>query len=240
MIIQPQLESGFGEVFRDRYGYFRFQDVMPKYTYNYGLSVSEFGGFLTVVENIVDDEFSASIIRQVPEQINRSTPTLVAIEENFYGLSHMIIVPSEFHGYFKGRLDDLRANLFLCVPIYRCEFSGTETVEEFKALRWDIVPILDWGRLPSPKLIVYFDNPKIGSGNGPEGSLTKFPALIREVRNLEAVANGFIELTNYAGKVLEVLSDELDSYTIIYDRTTEYSVNQAKALSMVERFAFVG
>ena len=50
-----------------------------------------------------------------------------------------------------------RQRLFMCIPVFRCEFSGTETVGEFKHMIVHTVPAFEWGRAAHPKLSVYFD-----------------------------------------------------------------------------------
>jgi hypothetical protein len=42
--------------------------------------------------------------------------------------------------------------------------------------------------------------------------------LVSEVENLNGVVSGFIEITNYKGDVIEVLSPAIDAYTLIRNR----------------------
>lgn len=53
---------------------------------------------------------------------------------------------------------------------------------------------------------MYFDNPGTETGTDGAGVLMKYPALLSEIENLGGVISGFIEITNYNGQVVEVLS----------------------------------
>jgi len=175
------------------------KDEMETYTYNYWLSASGPEDLLVVSET--DDEALAlKVIRSVSAKPKANTPTVLELAENARGVTHVLIVPSKYHGYLRGVEGLDRNNLFLCIPIYGCEFSGDETIEEFKVLHLDVVPILNWRREKFPKLRVYFDNPRTGAGTTESGAFFKMSDLLREVDEMSGVSEGFLEITNWRGE----------------------------------------
>ncbi|MBI6578441.1 hypothetical protein YA0001_23865 [Pseudomonas viridiflava] len=237
MIKAKELSEEFEDVREISKNIFFLQDIMKKYTYNYWLSSAVNQDLLVVSEKIIDDAFALQVIDSAPRQLFKDKPTIYQLSHSSMNFTHVIAVPSSYHGYFNGRDGIDRTNLFLCVPIFRCEFSGDESVNEFKAMRLNSVPTLDWGRDAHPKLRVYFDNPKTGGGTVEEGVLFKLPVLLDEVVRLENVADGFIEITNWRADILEVLSGSKDQYVLIYDRVDEKLVSKDAALLQVEAFS---
>ncbi|MCF5710683.1 hypothetical protein GIV19_25925 [Pseudomonas syringae] len=237
MIEERDLNEEFEGVKKISDNTFFLQDVMKAYTYNYWLSSSVDHDLLVVSENLIDDSFALTVIDSAPAKLVKDRPTIYELPNSSRNFSHVIAVPSNFHGYFNGRDGINRQNLFLCVPIFRCEFSGRESVSEFREIRLNFVPTLDWNRDAHPKLRVYFDNPKTGGGTVDEGALLKLPVLLDEVVRLEGVADGFIEITNWHDNVLEVLSASKDQYVLIYDRVDEKPLSKDLALSLVKEFA---
>jgi hypothetical protein len=87
-----------------------------------------------------------------------------------------------------------------------------------------MIPVFRWRRHVFPKLRVYFDNPATASGTVEDGVLMKVSTLVSEIENLNDVVSGFIEITNYKAKVVEILSPEVDLYTLIRYRSTEFTL----------------
>lgn len=108
-------------------------------------------------------------------------------------------MPNTYHGSLKGRLESKRDNLFLCIPIHRCEFSGGESEAEFKEMIRRSIPVFRWDRNVCPKIKVYFDNPGTEAGTDEAGVLMKYPTLLSKIESLNGVVSGFIEITNYRG-----------------------------------------
>ncbi|AHG43350.1 hypothetical protein N018_25205 [Pseudomonas syringae CC1557] len=236
MIAENDLLEEFGDVRRIRSDVFFFQDKMRTYTYNYWLQSSSAQDLLVVSENLKNDSLAIEIIDSAPSDLAGDKPTIYKLKKAFNGFTHGIAVPSEYHGYLKGTDGIDRRYLFLCLPIFRCEFSGNESPEEFRELRLHYNPTLDWERDKHPKIRVYFDNPKTGAGVVEDGVFFRLNALLNEINNLNGVSNGFIEITNWAGAVIEILSPEHDKYLLIRNREDEEEISKADLISLVNDF----
>lgn len=192
-----------------------------KKSYNYFFSINKIDKVVIVVERCCNGSF-ANLVVLSAESIPR-TPKLVIFEipSNEFKFTHALLVPPSYHGYLNsvhGITDSDRSNLYLVIPIFRCEFTGHESVDLFKQVRADIVPTLDWCRNASPRISVYFDNPSTGTGSSESGVILSYDDLIWEVEKLSGVNTGFFEITNYKGEVIEVISPSVGQYGLIRNR----------------------
>jgi hypothetical protein len=221
MLSYLSLVNNFSDVTRIGNGVVRCSDVLPRVTYYYyirmaGESLAKHD-FLLVSENMIDDNFASSILSSACSSTDGMTLEKVLSGENKYGFSHALIAPKDFHSYFKGRLDEERQNLLLCLPIHNCEFAGNESLDEFVFMRKQSVATFDWRRTMTPKIMFRFDNPVTQGGTGDMAVLVKFETVLREVENLSGVEAGFIEVTNYCGQIVEVLSSSNEAFILIRD-----------------------
>lgn len=187
--------------------------------YYFKLASEESGGFDLVVicENQRDDEFANFILSNSLPVEDGTKLSIRPLGLNKNGFNHLILAPKEFHGYLKGRLDDERERLLLCLPVHKGEFSGNESINDFFLLRRKIVDTLDWTRQPSPQVQIRFDNPKTGGGSGAY-VLVKYEYLLNEIGKIEGVEDGFIEILNCSGAVAEILSHVADQFVLILAR----------------------
>lgn len=192
---------------------------------------------LVVSEGVEDDAFAMQVIRSVSCGLKANMPTVVDLVENARGFTHVLVVSSEYHGYLRGVEGLDRSNLNLCIPIYRCEFSGNESIEEFKLLNFDRVPTLHWQRGRFPRLRVYFDNPRTGAGTTESGAFFKMSDLLREIEEMNGVSEGFLEITNWRRQVLEVLSPSHDEYILITGGVDEESVSKDAVHERLKAFS---
>jgi len=200
---------------------YRCEDVTAQSTHYYYLrsgSAAKDADILLVSENLQDDEFAMEVLASLPDRAVGAELAVELLQHRQRGFSHLLLAPPEYHRHFAGVLDAKRQNLTLCLPIHRCEFSGKESVEEFFHMRRHTVPTLDWTRGPFPKIALRFDNPRTGGGTGDAGVIVRFDVLAREIANLNAADKGFIECTNWSGRVIEVLPSQNDEYVLIEDR----------------------
>lgn len=215
-----------------------FQDEMRDYTYNYWLKSSDDLDLIVVSQDEIKDSLALNVLNSIAPEVSRVSPSIFELCSSERGFTHVIVVPSNFHGYLKGNDGVVRDDLFLCLPIFRCEFSGRETVEEFKELRLHYVPTLNWQRQPCPKLRVYFDNPKTGGGTDEAGTFLKWLDLLREIDALNGVSSGFIEVTNWSDEIIEIISPGEGEYVLIRDRKDEQPLPIKGLLDEVKIFAF--
>ena len=191
---------------------------------------------MVVFEGGGDAIFSASIVDQAPVELSLIESVIYKIFDNLYGFTHALAVPSNFHSVLKDKFESRRNKLFLCIPIFRFEFSGEESELEFKEIAQRLVPVFKWTRTVPPKIRVYFDNPGVGTGTHESGVLFKFNTLISEVESLNGVVSGFIEITNYKGEVIEVLSPADEIYTFIRNRVSHEEVDFSSLVQKLEIF----
>ncbi|WP_178082895.1 hypothetical protein [Pseudomonas sp. GW456-12-1-14-TSB6] len=213
-----------------------FQHKLPAITYEYCLKSEAHQDILVISEDITDKDFSIAVIKQTPDLLNSKKPTIFEISKNNYGFTHAIAVPSTYHESLKGRLEAKRENLYLCIPIFRCEFTGDEDKREFKEMMQRTIPIFQWKRMIAPKIRVYFDNPKTGAGTSEAGAIITYHTLLSEIENLNGVINGFIEITNYEEKIIEILSPANNAYTLIRNRKDEEVMDIASIIRHLKDF----
>ncbi|WP_409488151.1 hypothetical protein ACK1U3_20940 [Pseudomonas promysalinigenes] len=221
-------------------GCYFFQHKLPKVTYNYSLKSTENKDLLVISEGVIDRAFSVAVVEQAPDSLSQGTTVIFDISPNAYGFSHVLVVPNTYHGSLKGRLEGKRDNLYLCIPIHRCEFSGGELESEFKEMIQRMIPVFRWGRSVCPKIKVYFDNPETEAGTVEAGVLMKFPTLLTEIDNLNDVVNGFVEVTNYKGEVVEVLSPSKEVFTLIRNRKDEEVLSHSQLVEALSSFVLAG
>ncbi|NWK46447.1 hypothetical protein [Ralstonia pickettii] len=222
MLSRIDLEANFSDVKALGGGIFSCKDVLPKRAIHYYLRFGEQSAnqadLLLVSENLEDSGFAAAVLSSAPTTLNGQGLAIATLAQNAYGFSRLVLTPASFHGYFKGRRDDKRGNLLWCIPAHACEFSGNETAAEFSVLRREIVETENWHRGPAPKLVLRFDNPRTGSGTGSAQMFATLDTLYREIELLDGAPTGFLELINYKGEVIELLSPVAGQYTLILGR----------------------
>ena len=237
MTIKDLLENEYDDVVVKSGDMFFFQDETKTYVINYWLKAREDNSKLLVVsQDYIDDALAEIIVDSAPVLSLKDKPSIFPIAAGEHSSSlftHIIVFPKSYHGYVKDVGID-RGDLYWCVPVFRCEFSGEESVEEFKGMRVHFVPVLDWKR--TIRLKVYFDNPKTGAGTDETRALVKYMTLLQEVDNLEGVSNGFIELENYKGEVVEVLSPAKSEFILILNREDEIAMTKDVLISHLNEF----
>ncbi|AZF13707.1 hypothetical protein [Pseudomonas sp. R3-18-08] len=239
MDIEELLEDEYGDVIKKNSDMFFFQDETKTYVINYWLKAREDNSKLLVIsQDFFDDALAEIIVNSVSVISSTDKPLILPITAGKHSSSlftHIIILPQNYHGYMKSAGID-RGDLYWCIPIFRCEFSGEESVEEFMSMRVHFVPVLDWKRAIRPKVKVYFDNPKTGAGADETRVLVQYLTLLQEVDNLEGVSNGFIELENYKGEVVEILSPVKSEFILILNREDETAMSKDVLKTHLDEF----
>jgi hypothetical protein len=188
--------------------------------YYFKFASADTGGFDAVVisENNPDDAFATFVLRHMAPVRAAVRLSMCPLPQNRYGFSQLVLAPSQFHKYLMGRLDAERDSLVLCFPVHTGEFSGAETVEDFFLLRRQFIETLNWKRPVSPQVQIRFDNPRTGVGTAGAAVLVKYDYLLLEIANLDGVEDGVIEVLNYLGGVVEILSRGTGQFILILDR----------------------
>jgi len=216
MITEKIISDNFVDVQRIADDILKFKDFLPdfKYVYYLGYPNSKSKNILMVSRDLEDDAFASELIRFAFSQNKKSCLLKFRHQiENKYGFDSAILASPKYHSYFKGRLDNERDALYLCLPIYDCEFSGHESVELFDEMCCFLIASQDWSRSFTPSVLLRFDNPKTKGGTiGENYYPVKFDVVMNEVANLSGVSNGFIEVLNYCDKWARINSLAADQY----------------------------
>lgn len=245
MLKLADIEGQFSDVVRVR-DLVRCADVTPRSTLHYHVALGADHGrpvdLLTVSENLLDDDFAALITSAAADAGRAAALQKRALPANPYGFDALLLVPPHYHSYFAGRLDAERDRLVLCLPIYGCEFRGDEDAETFRLLAKDVVPIRDWRRFAHPRTQLRFSNPATGGGTDDAVAggyvFATYDLVLRELANLDGVADGFVELVNHHGRVMELLSPAPGRVVTITDRddTTRAEIDAQAAGDIVWSF----
>ena len=233
MITKDDLLTTFGEV-AEVHGCYFSKYVVATYVLYCCMRNAKGHDLAIASKNVDDPEFAASVVLNAPHRLSHDGPTIFEIPPSAYGFTHAMAVPSTYHGLLN-RIEK-RTGLFLFLPIFRCEFTGEESAEDFKWSTHHIVDVNNWHRTRQPKISVYFDNPRTGGGTDKDGAIVSLETLIAEIDNLSGVSDGFIEITNYRNEVIEVLSPEEGRYVLIRNRQDEELIDRASVIAAVEKF----
>jgi hypothetical protein len=235
---RAELLNAFPDAIELSAGLFRCKDEVPAYTQHYYVRMAPGPGdeLLLVTRQHTDDEFVADILAGLGPIKHAARLHIEPIPTNAYGFSALLLVPSSYHRYFIGRLDRERSRLTLVVPMHRCEFTGTESAEEFATVTREVVAIHDWHRRVAPRIVLHFDNPLTGAGTDHDVFCTR-ELLIAELQALNG-SKGFVEITNFEGRVVEVLSEQPDVYLLIRDRNDDQAQQLVfdRLLPLVDEF----
>ena len=167
MMTKDDLLQEFGEV-HDAHGCCFAEYAVATYSIYCCLRLATDQTIAVVSRNINDPAFAADVALRAPAGLPHDRPTVFEIPPNAHGFTHAMAVPSTYHGFLNQI--EKRAGLFLCVPIYRCEFSGDESADEFRQAAARLVPVYEWDRAMQPRINLYFDNPRTGGGTDDVGA----------------------------------------------------------------------
>ncbi|QDU00737.1 hypothetical protein V6x_04130 [Gimesia chilikensis] len=218
MISQQDIEANFPDIEYLASDILMFQDIVPafKFLYYFMPDHRSQRDLLLVTDGYRDDQFAQSILLAAQQLAGCQTGLTkhpFGMPDK-YGFTHLLLVPPDFHSYFKGRLDQERQELFLVLPIHQCEYSGNESRELFIEMRQRTNPALDWQREVTPQALLRFENPRTkgGAGNS-NGVPVKYSLIDQEIRNLNGIESGFLEVTGVSGDYVEILSPSPDKYS---------------------------
>ena len=227
MIDKNELLMHFPDALRLEDDVMKFKIEVPKHKYYYYLRLASTDtnncDLLVTSVDIEDDDFAIRSIFSIPHEFQQINLSIETIDKNEYNFSNILIVPNKFHHHLEGAIST-RDDLVLCVPIHKSEFSGKETVKEFATLQ-RMIPIESWSRTVHPRIILRFDNQKTKGGTiGGKYVFCRYSTIMNEIKNLDGVTNGFIEIINYKDNVLEILSKNIGTYVLIRERDDYSSV----------------
>lgn len=217
MITYDDLVNKFGESVEElKRNLFKFKIELPKFTiFYYLLSSDDAGDILLSSKKNEDDDFAFRIYAQLSITETICALKKIDLDSNKYGFDSLLLIPSNYHNNLRGILDNKRDNLILCAPIFHYEFSGEESVDEFREMSTKKIFINEWTRKPVPKVFIRFDNPKTRAGTiGDKYVLTSDSYLMSEVYNLNGIENGFIDIRNYTDDVLNITSNVDGTYRL--------------------------
>jgi hypothetical protein len=218
MITEKMITDNFEDVQRMDDDIIKFKELLPDFKdiYYLGFLKSDNINIIVISRNIEDDVFASELIRVASSQ-NKFLNLLKFRHniENKYGFDSALMAGSQYHSYFKGRLDDVRDTLYLCLPIFECEFSGNESVKLFYEMRRFLIKSLNWNRSITPRIMLRFENPKTKAGTiGKNYYPVDFNVVKTEIINLNGVPNGVVEILNYRDEYVNIISISQDRYIL--------------------------
>lgn len=221
MISYTNLTDNFSNIKHicDQTYIFDIETAASTYTYYIDLTVHNGKQFIAVSENLVDIDLATTTLKQAVT-LNSIKPDGLTIKHlakqttrKTSGFTYLAVAPSTFHGHLGGLLDKERHNLFLAIPVYKTEFSGTEDRDLFQELTFRFINILNWKRKENPRILYRFDNPvaNYGTGSSPPVPVA-FDDLLMTIKQLAGVTNGFVEVTNYRDQYCEIVPSESGTF----------------------------
>ncbi len=194
---------------------------------------------VTTCSDAEDSEFAVSLLEATASRIDASfnAPLKFVLSEfSSFGFDSALALPSAYHGHLKGVLNDKHATLVLCVPIHSCEFTGTETAEEYRY--WQTrVGVERWKRQPCPFVAMEFENPRSGGGS-PMGR-TSIEACMTNLSALNGVTKGFARIANCNGDIILIKPIKKDHYRITVN-TSKLNCTSDEVTTLVSTFVGTG
>jgi hypothetical protein len=165
--------------------------------------------------DVEDPEFAVSLLETVASQVDRQIAAPLKMDlsiPNAFAFDSALALPSAFHGHLKGVLDDKHKTLVLCLPIHRCEFTGRETVDEYR--RWHTrVGAERWTRDPVPVVELEIENPRGQRSTSKER--ISFDTCMASLTAMKAMSTGSAKVTNYNGDTLLIQANpDEDSFVV--------------------------
>lgn len=184
--------------------------------YYFSLEMSSSGSqFYIVSKNKEIDEYASIIYENLPSFSGNNLLKVSMNKSLEYPFDSLLFVPPHYHHLFEDDFDEEREDLIQLIPIFNCEFSGEETIEEFQELSWRYVKINNLARQASPKIKISMNNPKTNVKTGKEKFvLVSYTSLIVYIRDILGVDSAFLNLINYKDELIKVTSLTEDSYLI--------------------------
>ena len=127
--------------------------------------------------------------------------------------THILLVPSDYHP-FLSYVFNKPYKLIDVIPIFNCEFSDDETIEEFNSrIEWSI-DVEDWNREKSPKIFSRYSIKKSGKRSiGKKYIPTIFDHVKNNIHELSG-DHGFVELYNFKRECVIINSPDKNVFQI--------------------------
>lgn len=128
---------------------------------------------------------------------------------------------------------ELHKATYTLFPAYRCEFSGTETVDEAVHLFRLALQPTKLDREPVPFLRMRYDNTRTRSHSvGPDRGLAPLSVLLNELSLLDGAPGSWVEWENRVGSVLKA---ESGAALTLHSASGDRKVTTDELLSLAER-----
>jgi hypothetical protein len=192
--------------------------------------------FLLAVEGQEDDVFARNLFEHLFMKSPRvDKPTKLPLGFfNPYAFEMGLLVGPEYHGHFKGTLDDWRSRTFLCVPAYDCEFSGQEAPDEFMYI-WVYLMPHTLRRQIVPKVKLRFDNPTTKANTQGRFLIRSEQSLNNTIESLTPEDAGYVLVLNYLEEQLTITLPEPNQYKVEWNKTSRL-VDSVAIMDIVARF----
>lgn len=246
MLEHNDLEQAFGnsDEIGDATYRCRLATTAHEYCNYFRLDAGRAGGsdIAAVSQDRNDDSFALAIFGHIPLSFRSDHLSILDIPPIGVGFDALLLAPPAYHkllkGAIKGALDDKRKDLVLCIPIHRCEFSGTESPDEFYYLCYrngsaDWTD--DWSHAKRPKILARFYNPKLDYGTPHAGAFMQYATLLHTLGYLTGVVGGFLEVMNYRGQRLYI-RPMLDESFLVGNELDQERLDQTSVRNKLKAF----
>jgi hypothetical protein len=199
-----------------------------------------------VARDSFDQDLASALIgfvRKHYPELRQSIPCQILSGFKYEGAKFdcILAINPNAHGLYVKESPRLHELTIEAIPIYRCEFSGDETVEILQLARRKYVDTLDWRREPSPRVWLAFSDVAMGvRSTGHKLGLTTKKDAILKVRRVAESSESWVELENYAGQHVRITFR--DSGYAIESKTLKLSVTIDRSAidEWIEHFLLIG
>jgi hypothetical protein len=189
---------------------------------------------LVTSERVRDDEFARKVIATAAEALQKRVPLPFKFPfrtTNSYGFDAIVAVPPNFHGVYEGmtELEDSRKGVVLCLPIDESELCGNELEADFRQIHFR-KNFFDWRRTREPLCLFRCRNPRTGGGTIAlkKFTFTSVSYCFCELKELNGVRDGFIDVMNYRNEVCEIRPKKRGQFSLTTpDGTREETMSGA-------------
>lgn len=195
--------------------------------------------FFLISENIEVDDYANFIFKKL-ELVNFDSFTKIKINEfQQYKFDNLLLVPSNYHHFFDDDFLEKRENLMMVIPIFDCEFSVHESIEDFNQIAFRNIKTKNFERVPSPKIKIKYNNPKtkVKTINN-KYTITGYESLVVYIADMYGVDDSFLNLLNYKNDEIKITSPSNENFYIIEFNGEEKKYTKDNIYIFLDSFIF--
>ena len=171
--------------------------------------------------------------------LERGVTIIEKFQHDDYAFDSVLVLNGSYHRSYEHFSNELNQHTLEAFPILRCEFTGSETVDEMEGIRRYGPCTIDWHREPSPYVKMRFHNQKTGASSfGKQLWYTKARNAEDELLELTDEPKSFVEIMNFLGEWVRIVVTA-ETYTIKGNDSSR-SVHKSHITSWLKEFLMMG